>query len=110
MSVCGCKKNDPPKKADLRPRLEAAMQITNSNDRDSALKTVAVDSAGLGAGDITLEALAHMFNSSFRDETASDCASRLAKAQQLSFAKDVAKTIVSSNLRDETLKKLAEGV
>ena len=34
---------------------------------------------------------------------------RLAKAKQLSAAKDVAQTISSTSLRDETLKKVAEG-
>ena len=70
----GCKKNEPPVRADLRTRLEAAMQISNSSDRDSALKAVAVAAADLGAGDIVMDALGHTSSTTFHDEAANECA------------------------------------
>jgi hypothetical protein len=105
----GCKKNAPPRAEDLRGRFEAATQINSSQDRDEALKAVAVDAAGLGAGDVVKQALGAMNSSALRDETASDCALQLSKDRHSSMAKEVAQSINSSGLRDSTLKKVAKG-
>jgi hypothetical protein len=105
----GCDKGPPPQKADLEPRLKAAMQIVSLSDRDSTLKAVANDAADLGVGEIVKRAIGSMTNLSDRDSAASSSALRLAKAGQTAAATEVAGMITNMSDRDSTLKKLGEG-
>ena len=106
-ALAGCKKTEP-RSEDLPARLQAALQINSSSDRDAALKAVALDAAGLGTDDIAKRATGGIMASRLRDETASDCALALARAHKMAAAKDMAQMINASSLRDSTLKKLAE--
>jgi len=106
-ALAGCKKNAP-RSDDLAARLQAAMQISSSSDRDAALRAVALDAAGLRTDDIAKRATGGIMASSLRDETASDCALALARAHKMAAAKEMAQMISATSVRDGTLKKLAE--
>jgi hypothetical protein len=106
----GCYPKQPPENADLEPRFQAAMQIGSLDDKDSALKTVAIDAADLGAIALVKRALTSIATPGVRDEAASRCAIHLANVGQRIAANEVAGMIGNPGVRDSTLKKLAEGV
>jgi len=113
MVACGCEKpasrNGPTAKPEMPGRLEAALQIMATSDRNEALSRVAKDAADLGDFSITTQALGHITDTALHDEGASSAAIKLAAAGQGTAANDVAKTIFETSLRDSTLKKIAMG-
>lgn len=94
---------------ELKARLEAAKAITFSNDRDQALSAVARDAAKAGDAPVTKAALGSINFTAVKDETAADCALKLAAAKQGTAANEVANMISFTTIRDATLKKLASG-
>jgi len=107
--AAGCKKTAAPKAEDMPPRLAAAMQINSTEEKDAALQAVALDAASLGLDGVVKQAVNFINTVSLRDETAGECALRLAHTRHVDAARDVAQMINSVELRDATLKKIAEG-
>lgn len=106
----GCYPKQPPEDTDLEPRFEAAMQIGSPDDKDRALKTVAIDAADLGAIVLVRRALTSIAAPGVRDDAANHCAIHLANIGQRLAANEVAGMIANPDVRDRTLKKLAQGV
>ncbi len=108
--IAGCDRHKPNQSTeDFEARLAAAMTITNTSSKDSALTTVAADAADFGAGDVVKKAVMGITSSGDRDSAAHDAALRLAKAGKRAAAREVAALITSSSTRDDTLNTLAKG-
>ena len=93
----------------FRAKLDAAVAIRNSFEKDNALVAVAREAAAGGDADVVKEALDEMASSFTKDNSAAECALKLAKGGKGAEAAEVAKTIRSSFARDATLSKLAKG-
>lgn len=114
--MAGCRPANPPRapgaglsSSSLKARLEAALAITYSGDRDTALAAVARDAARAAEADVTKAALQRITFTGAKDAAAADCAVLLANAGQGAAANEVAKMITFTGTRDEALKKLATG-
>jgi hypothetical protein len=92
----------------LHDRLEAAVVISNSSKKDSALSSVAVCAADMGQAGIVKEALSQMVQISERDDTARQAVHMLAMRGQRHEALEIAKTIGNAAVRDATLADLAQ--
>jgi hypothetical protein len=90
-------------------RLAAALEISSSSDRDTALQSVAQDAASSRSVDVMKKALDGISSSSVRDRAAGACAVALAKAGDPAAAKDAAMLISNSSERDQALAKIATG-
>ena len=93
----------------LQGRLAAAKSISDDDARYAALRTLSLDAANAGNSEIVLGALRAIKLTSTKDRTAEECALILAKAPQPKAANDVAGLISSTEMRDRTLKTIAEG-
>lgn len=89
-------------------RLDAALAIGILSERDNALQKVALDAADAGRADIVKKAVAGIGGIDSKANVTAQCALKLADADKLQDAVDLAKTIGVGSLRAETLKKLAE--
>ena len=90
-------------------RLNAALSVTSSSQRDDALKSVAEDAADAGAADIVKRAVGGITSSNNRDDAAYTCAIKLADRGDTQAASDVAKMITSSSKQNDALAKIAKG-
>ena len=102
----GCDREDSP--GALADRVEAALAISNSPQKDQALQQVAEDAAEAGEGEIVRKALSGMNNGPQRDQAAQQCAHSLAKAGRRSEAVEIAKMIANSPQRDQLLQQLSQ--
>jgi hypothetical protein len=93
----------------FRDRLDAAVAIQNSFEKDNALVAVAKEAAAGGDTGVANDALDKIANSFTKDNTAAECALKLAKAGKGAEATKVAQKISNSFTRDATLAKLAKG-
>jgi hypothetical protein len=93
----------------FRAKLDAALAINSSFERDKALVAVANDAAAGADADAVREALEGINSGFTKDSTAAECALKLAKVGKAAEATEIAKKINSSHTRDVTLAKLARG-
>lgn len=96
----------PPRTLDAR--VQAAASIVMLETRDEALKAVALDAATDGDIEVVKQALQKMHRVTAKDETASQCAVRLAQAGQIQGAGEVAHMIFYLNVRDQTLQRIVQ--
>jgi hypothetical protein len=89
-------------------RLEAALTIDNPDDRDEALKAIAIESADQGRVQFVDRSLVQISNAR-HDETAADCAWRLYRSGLPQPANRVAMSINDQSQRDASLKLIAKG-
>jgi hypothetical protein len=112
---CGRDAVPPPKNGakatsdQLSGRLDAAMAMTNSNQRDEALQVLVADAATAGEGEMVKEVLAKFTSTNLKDDAAVEAALALAEVGQAQAATDIAKTMSNLNQRDEVLAKIAKG-
>jgi hypothetical protein len=104
--LVGCK-SKPISAADAMARVDAAIQINNPTDRDTALGTACRSAAEAGADDAVLKGVNKIGNPSTRDEVEEDCAIKLRDAGKRAAAGNVARLIGNPSDRDNVLKKLA---
>lgn len=109
--AAGCSREAPrPQTAEqLKGRLEAANGITNSTEKNAALKAVAEDAADAGAADVAAKAAEGITQSTTRNEVAEACARKLARRGDTSGAKAVAELITNTTKKNEVLGEIARG-
>ncbi len=90
----------------LSARFEAAILISNTNDRDEALATLTKDAASAGEADLIRQFISMISNSETQGEAAHDAAIMLAKRGQMKQATAIAQTISEGHIRDQTLSEL----
>ena len=90
-------------------RLDAATEMNNVTDRNTALAKVAIDAAAAGEGEVVKKAVSAITVEDKKMRTARDSALALAKAGQGNAAVEVAKMISQVTMRDDTLKKIILG-
>jgi len=107
----GCSNNDfqpfsPPHRRgpSLDSQLKAAREIPNPAERDDAIVLVAQGAAEVGDVHWATQALQAISDWEVRDDAALAVAVRLSKGGKGAEAQEIAKTISSSVVRDETLK------
>ncbi len=98
-----------PEGSPYKPKLDAALAISNTFERDAALARVATEAAGDGDVPVVKKALREMHNSFEIDKAAEVCALRLAKNGKGHEANEVAGMIHSTFQKDAVLSKLAKG-
>lgn len=92
----------------LQGRLNAAIEISASSQRDSALAAVAKDAGTLGDSEVAKNAVSRISTPSMRSSTAATVAIALAKAGQSEAAVEVAKQIDAMSQRNRVLEQIAE--
>ena len=92
----------------LFDRLDAATSINDSKARDKLLSAVAVDAARAGEVQIARDALQKINVSSVRDPASHEAAVSLAKCGFRKQAIEVAKGILNTTIRNQTLSELAQ--
>jgi hypothetical protein len=107
--VAACSRQPAPPPSALQARLEAATAITNGKTRDETLATLAQEAAEAKDARITAAALRAMMYVTAKDAAAEKCAVILARRGEVSAAKDIAKSITYSEVRDRTLQAVASG-
>lgn len=110
-NLAGCNREAPRTQApdQLKGRLDAANGISNSTERNEALKSVAQDAAEAGVVEVTVKAVEGISNTTMRSEVAATCARKLAKRGETKGATDVAQLITNSTLKNEVLGEIAKG-
>jgi len=93
----------------LKGRLDAALSMSNLNQRDEALKAVAENAASAGQAELVKQALGKFTNLNVKDEVAAACALKLSAAGHAQEGVEVAKMMTNINMRDEALRKIAQG-
>lgn len=106
IALAGCDKK-PANNSEAMARVNAAIAMTNLNERDDALGSACRGAAKAGAVDAVTKALANISNLNVHDDVASDSAIALRDSGQRAAATEVAKSINNLNQRDKTLKQLA---
>lgn len=91
----------------LRGRLAAAQGIRANDQRDAALKAIALDATGSGVPQVAVEAVRSIGTVSVRDNAARQTALQLAEAGRPEDAAKLARMISSSSVRDNTLAEIA---
>jgi hypothetical protein len=91
----------------LRGRLAAAQGIRTDDQRDAALKAIALDATGSGMPQVAVEAVRSIGTVSVRDDAARQAALQLAEAGRPEDADRLAAMIMSDSLRDKTLAEIA---
>ncbi|MDB6131121.1 MAG: prkC 34 [Verrucomicrobiales bacterium] len=94
-------------KENLEARLEAATTIRDGNQRDDTLSSVVMQAAKAGEVDILKTALGEIRSANRKDQSAASAVHELSRIGHQREAIEIAKTIMSSNLRDSTLSGLA---
>jgi hypothetical protein len=91
------------------PQLRSAIEIRGGEQRDKALRQVALQAAA--GDDVTTvnRALEEIRGNELRDQTAADCALELAKLNKNADATAVARKIRTSSLHDKILERIASG-
>ncbi|MCA8997797.1 MAG: hypothetical protein KDA80_12450 [Planctomycetaceae bacterium] len=105
--LCSCGGSGKTPNSDFEGRLQAALAVDETGQRDEALKIVATDSANAGNGTVCLEAVSKVTSPYRRDDLAEDCAIRLVKAGESTSATEVANLINDAGRRSEVNKKIA---
>jgi len=115
VSACGCSKNDNQPFAphnnqgpSLDSQLRAALALQKPQDRNKAVALVAKDAANVGDVHWATQALKAINDWEVRDDAALAVAVRLSKGGKDEAAHEIARTIASSVVRDETLKFLTK--
>jgi hypothetical protein len=115
VSACGCSKSDVQpfaphnSQADsLDSQLQSALALQKPQDRNKAIAVVANNAANVGDVHWATQALKAINDWEIRDDAALTVAVRLAKGGKDEAAHEIAKTIASSVVRDETLKFLTK--
>jgi len=85
-------------------QLSAAQMLQNIHERHDAMALIALDAANTGDVHWAKQALQAISDWEIRDDAALAVAVRLSKGGKAEAAEDVAKSIASSVVRDETLK------
>jgi hypothetical protein len=85
-------------------QLQAAAGIQNARDRDDAIALVAKDAAHVGDVHWATQALKAISDWEVRDDAALAVAVRLSKGGKEAAAQEIAGSIASSVVREETLK------
>jgi hypothetical protein len=93
----------------LKGRLDAANGISNSAEKNAALKSVAEDAADSGVVDVVVKAVEGISNTTTRSEVAAACARKLAKRGDTKGATDVAQLISNTSMKNEVLGEIAKG-
>lgn len=88
----------------LDSQLSAAQSLHNPRERDDAIALVALDAANFGDVHWAKQALQAISEWEVRDDAALAVAVRLSRGGKGEAAVEVAKSIASSVVRDETLK------
>jgi len=111
VGTCGCGGNDsqpfaaPNKRGpSFDSQLQTAESMTNPAERDDFLAAVALEAANVGDVHWSQLALKAIHDWEARDNAALDVAIRLSKGGKTEAAEEVARSIASSVVRDETLK------
>jgi hypothetical protein len=91
------------------PQLRSAIEIRGGEQRDEALRQVALQAAA--GDDVTTvhRALEEISGGELHDQTAADCALELARLNKHADATAVARKIRTSSLHDTILDKIASG-
>lgn len=93
----------------LKGRLDAANAISNTTEKNEALKSVAQDAADSGVVEVALKAVEGISNTTTRNEVAAACSRKLAKRGDTKGATDVAQLISNTTLKNEVLAEIAKG-
>ncbi|MCW5551001.1 MAG: serine/threonine protein kinase [Verrucomicrobiae bacterium] len=93
----------------LAPELRAAMDIRGVEDRDDALRKMALLAAPAGDVAAVIRAVEGIRANELRDQTAADCALELAQLNKIADATAVAQKIRTSSLHDTILERIASG-
>ena len=93
--------------AQLENRRQNAEQISNGSVRNDALRSVALDAASQGVGDVAINATAEIDRPSLRDETAEQCARLLEDMGERAAAEKLADSISDTEARDRVRSYLA---
>jgi hypothetical protein len=109
--ICGCSKGyyqpfSPPNRRgpSFDSQLQSAKEVANPVERDDAVALVAQSAAEVGDVHWATQALSAINNWEIRDDAALAVAVRLSKGGKGDAAQEIARTIASSVVRDETLK------
>src|SRR4051812_15649498 len=86
--------------AQLENRRQNAEQISNWPVRNDALRSVALDAASQGVGDVAINATAGIDRPELRDETAEQCARLLEDKGERAAAEKLADSITNAAARD----------
>jgi hypothetical protein len=115
LSFAGCSQNSfepfaqPNRRGpSLDSQLEAAAALRNPQDRDDAIAQVAKHAANVGDVHWATQALKAISDWEVRDGAALDVAVRLSKGGKDAAAHEIAGSIASSVVRDETLKVITK--
>lgn len=93
--------------AQLENRRQNAEQITNWPARNDALRSVALDAASQGVGEVAVNAAAGIDRLPLRDQTAEQCARMLEERGERSAAEKLAESITDAATRDRVRSYLA---
>ena len=106
----GCRKENPTSESNssLADRLQAAKLINVSSEKNAALEKLAADAAKEGLGNVVIEAIAEINQTSIRNSAAANAADLLVKAGKIQDATKVAELINVTSLRNEVLAKIAK--
>jgi thioredoxin-like negative regulator of GroEL len=115
VGACGCSSSDAQPFAPhnnqgpgFDSQLRSALALMRPQDRNKAIALVAKDAANVGDVHWATQALKAINDWEVRDEAALTVAVRLAKGGKDEAAHEIAKTIASSVVRDETLKVITK--
>lgn len=104
LQLTGCGDAEP----DYETRIEAANGMVDASERNTALANIAVDAADSGEGDVVKDAIRGITDKDEQMRIARESALSLAKAGEGDAAVDVAKLISEPEMRDNTLKQIAQ--
>jgi hypothetical protein len=91
------------------PQLRSAMEIRSDEERDEALRKVALQAASAADLKTINRALEEIHGGELHDQTAADCALELAKLKKNADATAVARKIRTSSFHDTILERIASG-
>lgn len=93
----------------LNGRLTAALAINDMNQRDAALKAVALDAAEAAQGEIVKRAVYEIHDATVMDGTTYACALKLVERGQTQAAADAAKLMHDATKANDILGRIAKG-
>ncbi|MBS0262909.1 MAG: hypothetical protein JSS02_13225 [Planctomycetes bacterium] len=106
--LAGCERPEagPP---NMMPEILGALQITDSQERDTALAQACRHAAEQGSAPAVMMGLPRIDNVTLRDTVAADCAEVLNEAGQSAAAEDVARLISDETKRNAALAEVGAG-
>ena len=93
--------------AQLEGRLNAALAIRGTKQRDDALKAIAIDAAAAVQSDIVIQAIDSFHDWHMKDDAVAVCAAKLSVLGQQQAAVDVASRMYDPNRKDEVMERIA---